>query len=222
MQNRYCVMTSKQTTKQHPLLGNRFSISKYTQPLLNNASQTNMFPWKRQEYNNQQYFLLGLCQLERHASDPCGGGFEYLHRDSSSRRRRRKGKSQIWESKIWSRVKRDSDPRKTTLARTSSIYKRQTRHLVRDGTPEKQDRDCQKSSRGSTPRLTNWLTISSNVTLTLTGIPKIVEFVQVYVITVQLHVGLQCEGVRMEFKNIYSQLNTLRLASLKIQPLMGP
>jgi hypothetical protein len=26
---------------------------------------------------------------------PCGGGFEYLHRDPASRRRRRKGKSQI-------------------------------------------------------------------------------------------------------------------------------
>jgi hypothetical protein len=26
---------------------------------------------------------------------PCGGGFEYLHRDPTSRRRRRKGKSQI-------------------------------------------------------------------------------------------------------------------------------
>jgi hypothetical protein len=25
---------------------------------------------------------------------PCGGGFEYLHRDPASRRRRRKGKSQ--------------------------------------------------------------------------------------------------------------------------------
>jgi hypothetical protein len=31
---------------------------------------------------------------------PCGGGFEYLHRDPASRRRRRKGKSQIWGSKI--------------------------------------------------------------------------------------------------------------------------
>jgi hypothetical protein len=56
-------------------------------------------------------------------SDPCGGGFEYLHRDPASRRRRRKGKSQIWESKIWPRVPRDWDPRKTTLARANSIYK---------------------------------------------------------------------------------------------------
>jgi hypothetical protein len=53
-----------------------------------------------------------------------------------SRRRRRKGESQIWDSKIWSRVPRDSDPRNITLARTSSIYKRQTRSLVREGAPE--------------------------------------------------------------------------------------
>jgi hypothetical protein len=75
--------------------------------------------------------------------NPCGGGVEYLHRDSASRRRRRKGKSQKWDSKIWSRDPRDSDPRKTALARPSSIYKRQTRPLVREGAPQKQDRNCQ-------------------------------------------------------------------------------
>jgi hypothetical protein len=74
---------------------------------------------------------------------PCGGGFEYLHRDSASRRRRRKGKSQIWDTKIWSWVPRDSDPRKPTLARASSIYKRQTRPLVREGALQKQGRNCQ-------------------------------------------------------------------------------
>jgi hypothetical protein len=30
-------MTSEQTVEQHSLLGNRFLISKYTQPLLGNA-----------------------------------------------------------------------------------------------------------------------------------------------------------------------------------------
>jgi hypothetical protein len=74
---------------------------------------------------------------------PCGGGFGYLHRDPGNRRRWRKGKSQIWDSKIWSWVPRYSDPRKTTLARASSIYKRQTRPLVREGFPQWQDRDCQ-------------------------------------------------------------------------------
>jgi hypothetical protein len=46
--------------------------------------------------------------------------------------------------KMWSRVPRDSDLRKTTLARVSSIYKRHSRHLVREGTPQKQDRNCQR------------------------------------------------------------------------------
>jgi hypothetical protein len=57
------------------------------------------------------------------AVNPCGHGVEYLHRETTSRRRRRKGKSQMWDNKIWSRVSRDSDPRKTALARASSIYK---------------------------------------------------------------------------------------------------
>jgi hypothetical protein len=55
---------------------------------------------------------------------------EYLHRDPASRRRRRKGKSRIW------------DPRKTALARASSTYKRQTWPLVREGAPQEQDRNC--------------------------------------------------------------------------------
>jgi hypothetical protein len=78
---------------------------------------------------------------------PCGGGIEYFHRDPTSRRRRRKGKSQIWDSKIWSRVPRDSDQREIALARASSIYKRQTRHLVREGAPQEQDRICHTSNK---------------------------------------------------------------------------
>jgi hypothetical protein len=69
--------------------------------------------------------------------------YVHLHRDPASRRRRQKRKSQIWDSKIWSRVPRDSDPRKTALARASSIYKRQTRLLVREGVPQNQDRNSQ-------------------------------------------------------------------------------
>jgi hypothetical protein len=34
-------------------------------------------------------------------SNPCGGGVEYLHRDPASCWRGRKGKSQMWDSKIW-------------------------------------------------------------------------------------------------------------------------
>jgi hypothetical protein len=69
------------------------------------------------------------------ASKPCGGGVEYFHRDPACRRRRRKEKSQMWDSKIWSRVPRDSDPRKTALTRANSICKRQIRPLVREGSP---------------------------------------------------------------------------------------
>jgi hypothetical protein len=79
-------------------------------------------------------------------SPPCGG-IEYLHRDPASHRRRRKGKSQICDSKIWSQVPRDLDPRKTALARASNTYKRQTRPLVREGAPQEQDRNCHTSNK---------------------------------------------------------------------------
>jgi hypothetical protein len=108
----------------------------------------------------------------------CGGGVEYFRRDPASRRRRWKENSQFWDSKIWSRVPRDLDPRKTALARASSIHKRQARPLVREGAPQKQGRNCQTviniwswAPWGSTPRLTDWLTdwptVSRNVTLSL-------------------------------------------------------
>jgi hypothetical protein len=82
--------------------------------------------------------------VKREKSPPCGGGVQYLHRDPASRRWRRKWKSQIWDSKIMSRVPRDSDPRRTALARTSWIWKRHTRPLVREDAPQKQDCNCQK------------------------------------------------------------------------------
>jgi hypothetical protein len=53
---------------------------------------------------------------------------------------------------------------------------KKTRPLVREGAPHKQDRNCQRVSNnylvmsprwGSTPRLTDWLTVVRNVTLTL-------------------------------------------------------
>jgi hypothetical protein len=74
--------------------------------------------------------------------NPCGGGVEYLHRGPASRRGRRKGKSRIWDSNIWSRVLRDSDQRMTALARSSSNFKRQTCPLVRVSTPHQQTRKC--------------------------------------------------------------------------------
>jgi hypothetical protein len=65
--------------------------------------------------------------------DPCGGGIEYLHRDPASLRGRRKGKSQMLDSKIWSQVPRDSDPRKTALA----AYTKDRPDLSSERTPHK-------------------------------------------------------------------------------------
>jgi hypothetical protein len=76
------------------------------------------------------------------SSSPCGGGIEYLHRDPASRRRW-KGKSRIWDSKIWPRVLRDSDPKITALARASCNCEQQIRPLVREGAPNKKTRNCQ-------------------------------------------------------------------------------
>jgi hypothetical protein len=78
---------------------------------------------------------------------PCGGGVEYLHRDPASRRRRRKWKSQIRDSQIWTRVPRDSGQRKRALAKASSTYDRQIRPLVREGAPREQDRNCHTSNK---------------------------------------------------------------------------
>jgi hypothetical protein len=51
-------------------------------------------------------------------------------------RRRQKRKSQIWDSKILSRVLRDSDPKMTALARSNSNCKQKTRPLVRENVTE--------------------------------------------------------------------------------------
>jgi hypothetical protein len=103
----------------------------------------------RKIYPSTRCSLLGTprtyfrAEADQNQALPCGGGVEYLHRDPASRRRRRKRESQIWDSKIRSLVPRDSDPRKTALARSSSIYKRQARPLFREGAPQKQDRNSQ-------------------------------------------------------------------------------
>jgi hypothetical protein len=52
-------------------------------------------------------------------------------RQPASRKRRQKGKSLIWDSKIWSRVPRDSDPKMTRLAKASTNCKWQTHPVVR-------------------------------------------------------------------------------------------
>jgi hypothetical protein len=59
-------------------------------------------------------------------------------------------------------------------ARASSIYKTQTRPLVREGAPQKQDCNCRTvKMSGHEPHMgldikCDWLTVSRNVTLTLT------------------------------------------------------
>jgi hypothetical protein len=104
---------------------------------------------KQNNTNGWQWWLLSRPRgsykrqcIREFPVDPCGGGVEYLHRDPASRRRRRNGKSQIWDSKLWSRVPRGSDPRMTALARASSNCKRQTRPLVRESVPHQQTRNC--------------------------------------------------------------------------------
>jgi hypothetical protein len=54
----------------------------------------------------------------------------------------------------------------------SSICKRQTRPLVREGAPQKQDHNCQTIIN---ILLTDWLTVSRNVTLTLTSTQLVVS-----------------------------------------------
>jgi hypothetical protein len=83
-----------------------FSMRSVPRPLLCNRS-VNMFQQQR------ECFLCGRCRSyimtlsQRMDWNPCGGGVEYLHHDPASCRRRRKGKSQIWDSKIRSQVPRD-------------------------------------------------------------------------------------------------------------------
>jgi hypothetical protein len=134
------------------------NIIAYTDPLLVNDRITNnktTSAARQQSLSKQHWratqercFLCDPCQgvlngtdLEFSQSCPCGGGVEYLHRDPASRKRRRNGKSQIWDSKIRSRVPRGSDPRMTAL-RASSNCKRQTRPLVRESAPRQQTSNC--------------------------------------------------------------------------------
>jgi hypothetical protein len=102
-----------------PLLGNYREISNCTTAVTRqrrvNSNRGTVFSMQSVPrcYNH--------CKLAVVSTVPCGGEVEYLHRDPASRGRRRKGKSQIWDSKIWSRVLRDTGPRNTMLAKASSI-----------------------------------------------------------------------------------------------------
>jgi hypothetical protein len=93
----------------------------------------------------------------------------------------RLGESQIWDSKIWSRVPRDSNQRIIALARTSSNCKQQTRSLVKESDPHQQTRNCLtviKAPDGSlTPKQTGRLPVGCNVTLTVIWLQESFETV---------------------------------------------
>jgi hypothetical protein len=118
--------------------------------------------------NNYVFILHTRCK--HLVSSQNGGGFGYLHRIPASRRRRRKwnsvpggitgppcsyintgtwpsrlGESRIRDSKVWSWVSQDSDPRMTVLARPSTNCKRQTCPLVREGATHQQTRNTNKN-----------------------------------------------------------------------------
>ncbi|PNF38710.1 hypothetical protein B7P43_G16716 [Cryptotermes secundus] len=81
-------------------------------------------------------------------SYPCGGEVEYLHCEAIGGDEKGSLKSEI-RNKIWSHVHRISDARESVLARTRSIYKRQTLPLIREGAPQKQNRNCQRVINGA-------------------------------------------------------------------------
>jgi hypothetical protein len=58
------------------------------------------------------------------------------------------GVYKLWDSKIQLRVLRDSNPRKTALARPNSKWKLHTHPLVREGVPHQQTRNCLKEQKG--------------------------------------------------------------------------
>jgi hypothetical protein len=123
---------------------------------------------------------LTLVQLVGLESEPSAQGYNwptlFLGDINTGTWPSRLRESQIWDSKIGSRVPRDSDPRMTALARISSNCKRQTRSLVRESAPHQQTRNCLTAIKiwssdpdvCLTPRQTGRLTVGRNITLTLT------------------------------------------------------
>jgi hypothetical protein len=100
--------------------------------------------------------------------NPYGGEVEYLHREPASRRRRRKGSlkservkygSESQGTRTWERLR--------WLGPVVYIKDRPVR-LSERASHKKQNRNCQTVINiwGSTPRLTGWLPVSSNMTLT--------------------------------------------------------
>jgi hypothetical protein len=103
---------------------------------------------------------------------PCPGGVKYLHRDPATRR-----------SLKYETVKYgcESQGTRTRERLRCSIYRRQTRPLVREGAPQKQDHTCHTViniwswAQMGLDTKTYWLTVNRNVTLTF-DLFKSVEF----------------------------------------------
>jgi hypothetical protein len=154
----FCVSACVDKVPVNKLLGNNF-VKKFPRQQTNfQVFSTSSVTYQRKVGN--QFFL---SRVE---------GVEYLHRSPASRRRRRKGnpvpgrrtrptpflgdinmgtrpsrlvESRIRNSKIWSRVPRESEPRMTMLTRPSSNWKRQTRPLVTEVSPHQLTRNCQSN-----------------------------------------------------------------------------
>jgi hypothetical protein len=100
------------------------------------------------------------------AGPPCSGTWPY-----------RLGESRVWDSKICSWVRRDSNLRMTALVRIRSNCKPQTHPLVREGTPHRQTRNCLTLTKiwswtsgeaWHQDRLAYWLSVVTTLTLTVT------------------------------------------------------
>jgi hypothetical protein len=88
-------------------------------------------------------------------STPCGGGVEHLHRDLASSRRRRKG-SLNSETVKYGHESKGNWTQERLRWQWPAAYTKDRLVL------------SSERARGSTPRLTDWLTVSRNVTWTLT------------------------------------------------------
>jgi hypothetical protein len=119
--------------------------------------------------------LLGRCYLcgpcrgyITRASCQCGGGVEYLHRNPASRRRRQKRKFES-ETVKYGSESHGIRTRELMLWRGPAAYTKDRPVPSSERAPQKkQDGNCQRVINiwGSTTRLTDWLTVSRNLTLT--------------------------------------------------------
>jgi hypothetical protein len=115
-------------------------------PLLPNAElNTSLLQLVDTQQYNWVFCAVGAQVILRDSgksSVQCGGWVEYLHRNPASRTRRRKRKSRIRDSKIWSWVSRDWNLENDCIGEASRNRKLQTHALVRASAPNQQTRKC--------------------------------------------------------------------------------